>query len=113
MQRMDQLKNLIVMAIADGSLGEHELTLLSERCQELGLGEQDLREAIAYALSDDAALQLPRDPAAQESLLSDLIRMMAADGRLTENEKRLFALAAAKMEISEQRLTHLIDTLVR
>ena len=113
MQRLDQLKNLIVMAVADGSLGEHELTLLSERCEELGLSEQDLRAAIRFALSDDAALQLPREPEAQESLLSDLIRMMAADGRLTESEKRLFALAAAKMEISDERLNHLIDTLVR
>lgn len=113
MRRLDQLKNLIVMAVADGSLGDHELALLSDRCEELGLGEQELQQAIRFALSDDAALQLPRDREAQESLLSDLIRMMAADGRLTESEKRLFALAAAKMEISDERLNHLIDTLVR
>lgn len=41
----------------------------------------------------------------------DLIRMMAADGQLNESEKRLFALAAAKMNFSEDKLNQLIDRL--
>jgi hypothetical protein len=34
---------------------------------------------------------------------------MAADGRLDESEKRLFALAAAKMSISASDVERLID----
>lgn len=111
MERFQQLKNLVVMAIADGSLGETELALLGERCSELKMDENELREAVAFALSDQAALQLPSEPEDQEALLTDLMRMMAADGRLSESEKRLFALAAAKMNFDASRVNELIDRL--
>lgn len=112
MDRIAHLKNLVVMAIADGALAEHELSLLSDRCAELGFDEEELREAVSFALSDDAALQLPQEPEEQEAFLSDLIRMMAADGQMSESEKRLFALAAAKMDFAGDKLTALIDRLV-
>ncbi|MEX0824650.1 MAG: TerB family tellurite resistance protein [Pirellulaceae bacterium] len=107
------MKNLIVMAVADGSFSEEEISFLSERCVEWGLGEDGFRDALVRALNDDAALQLPTEPAAQEALLSDLIRTMAADGKLHESEKRLFALAAVKMGIETDRLDALIDRVVQ
>jgi uncharacterized tellurite resistance protein B-like protein len=113
MERFEQLRNLVVMAVADGSLGEHELSLLSERCGQLGLGEDELRAALQFALSDDASLRLPTEEAEQEALMTDLIRMMAADGHLNESEKRLFALAAAKMNFSNEKVNQLIDRLTK
>lgn len=111
MERFEQLRNLVVMAVADGSLGEHELSLMAQRCGELGLDEDELRAAIQFALSDNASLRLPTDEAEQEALMTDLIRMMAADGHLSESEKRLFALAAAKMNFSDEKVNQLIDRL--
>jgi uncharacterized tellurite resistance protein B-like protein len=113
MERFEQLRNLVVMALADGSLGEHELSLLAERCSTLGMDEAELREAVHFALSDQASLRLPTDRDEQESLLVDLIRMMAADGVLSESEKRLFALAAAKMNFSAENVNLLIDRLLK
>ncbi len=108
-KRMRQLRNLVVMAMADGSLGEREVSLVADRCSELGLGEAELSHAIRFGLGDDAALELPTDSGERDALMVDLIRMMAADGKLDESEKRLFALAAAKMELSTERLNRLID----
>lgn len=107
--RMRQLRNLVAMAMADGSIGEREVAFVADRCHELGFGESELSHAIRYGLSDDAALELPTDPAERNELMVDLIRMMAADGVLEESEKRLFALAAAKMEITSEQLNRLID----
>lgn len=107
--RMRQLRNLVVMAMADGSIGEREVTLMAERCHELGLGESELQHAIRFGLDDNAALELPADSAGRDALMVDLIRMMAADGVLDENEKRLFALAAAKMGMSSEHLNELLD----
>lgn len=109
-QRQQQLRNLVVMALADGSIGEREVNLVADRCQELGLGEGDLQKAIEFGLGDDAALELPADLEGRQELMQDLIRMMAADGRLDESEKRLFALAAVKMNMSKDDLDQLIDT---
>ena len=112
MQQLDHLKNLVIMAAADGSLTEQEIALLVDRCSALGLAEEDLEKAIDFALSGGARLLLPIDRTEQNKMLADLIRMMAADGMLTEVEKRLFALAAAKMGIEKAELDALIDQLV-
>ena len=103
MKHLDHLKNLVIMAAADGSLTEHEIALLVDRCSTLGLAEEDLEKAIAFALSGEAKLKFP----------ADMMRMMAADGKLSEIEKRLFALAAAKMGVSKTDLDALIDKLVQ
>lgn len=98
------------MAFADGSLGQRETELIADRCVELGLGQAELESALSFGLGDDAALELPPDVTDREDLLKDLIRMMAADGHLDESEKRLFALAAAKMNITGPRLNALIQS---
>ena len=108
-KRRQRLRNLVVMALADGSLGEREVNLVADRCAELGLDEYDMRKAVEFGLGDDAALELPNDDEDREDLMRDLIRMMAADGHLDESEKRLFALAAAKMSISASHVERLID----
>jgi uncharacterized tellurite resistance protein B-like protein len=102
MRHIDHLKNLVIMASADGALSEREIALLVDRCAELGLEEADLGKAVQFALSDEASLKLPKD----------LMRVMAADGKLSEVEKRLFALAAAKMNVDRKELDHLIDELL-
>jgi len=112
MQHLDHLKNLVIMASADGSLSEGEIALLVDRCGEMGLDEADLGNAVAYALSDAASLKLPTAKDEQIAMLSDLVRIMAADGKLSEVEKRLFALAAAKMGIERAELDQMIDMLV-
>jgi uncharacterized tellurite resistance protein B-like protein len=112
MQELDHLKNLVIMASADGAMTEREIALLVDRCAELGLGEIELEKAVSFALSEKAALKLPTAHSEKIAMLSDLIRVMAADGELSEVEKRLFALAAAKMEIDRDEIEKLIDKLV-
>lgn len=112
MQHLDHLKNLVIMASADGALSESEIALLVDRCGEMGLHEADLGKAVAYALSEQASLKLPTAKGEQIAMLTDLVRIMAADGKLSEVEKRLFALAAAKMGIDRKELDDLIDKLV-
>lgn len=112
MQHLDQLKNLVIMAAADGALSEREIALLVDRCAELGLGEIDLERAVNFALSEKASLKLPTIHAEKIEMLSDLMRIMAADGQLSEMEKRLFAVAAAKMNIDRDEIEKLIDRLV-
>jgi uncharacterized tellurite resistance protein B-like protein len=113
MKHLDYLKNLVIMASADGSLTEREIAWLVDRCAELGLGEADLGEAMEFAISDEATMKLPKEKSEQLRMLGDLIRIMAADGDLDEIEKRLFALAAAKMNVTQKELDELITKLVK
>jgi uncharacterized tellurite resistance protein B-like protein len=112
MKPIDYLKNLVIMAAADGALTEREIDWLVDRCGELGLDESDLGSALEFAISDHATMKLPKVREEQMQLLSDLIKTMAADGQLDEIEKRLFAVAAAKMNVEQQQLDDLITKLV-
>ncbi len=113
MDSQRHLRNLLVMALADGSLGEREVHFVTDRCVELGLDERDLRDAVRFALDEQAELDLPTDPTAQEALLTDLFRMMAADGVLSENEKRFLAIVAAKFGYDSDRLEALFSRLLQ
>ena len=105
MQHLDHLKNLVIMASADGALSESEIALLVDRCSEMGLREADLGKAVAYALSDEASLKLPTEKTEQIAMLSDLVRIMAADGKLSEIEKRLLHLPLPRWASNEKNLT--------
>lgn len=108
-----RLRNLMVMALADGSLGEREVQFVTDRCAEMGLGEHELRDAIRFALEESASIQLPDNPAESEALLGDLLRMMAADGMLEESEKRMFAICAAKLGFGSQEIDSLVNRLMQ
>jgi uncharacterized tellurite resistance protein B-like protein len=112
MKPIDYLKNLVIMASADGAFTEREIDWLVDRCSELGLDEADLGTALEFAISDHAKMKLPKAREEQMRLLSDLIKIMAADGQLDEIEKRLFAVAAAKMNVQQNDLDELITKLV-
>ena len=111
MEFYDQLKNLMIMALADGSLTQSELAFLSDRSVQWGLSETDFAAAVEYALSDKAELQIPPNKQDRTEMLRDLIRIMAADGQLANIEKRIFARAAAVMELSDGELDRIIDSL--
>ena len=74
------------------------------------LSQTDFAAAIEVALSDKAELQIPPNKQDRIEMLQDLIRTMAADGQLADIEKRVFAMAAAVMELSEGELDEIIDS---
>ena len=112
MEFLDKLKNLMIMALADGSLAQSELEFLSDRSVQWGLSEADFAAAVEYALSDKAELQVPPHKQDRIEMLEDMIRTMAADGHLADIEKRLFAMAAAVMELPEGELDRIIDSVL-
>lgn len=109
MDSRTHLRSLLVMAMADGELEDAELTFLIQRCRDLDLTEAQLRDAILFAMDDDAAIHLPSSPVDQEMLLRDLMQMMCADQIVDEREKRLFALVAAKLGFDRHRLAELLN----
>lgn len=109
MERSDSFRNLILMAASDGLMAEAELRMLSDRAAEWGITDDQFEDAIHDAIHGRAELTLPESEQERIDFLKDMIRMMAADGRMTEGEKQLFALASGVMGIESGRLNQLID----
>ena len=109
MQERELFRNLVIMAAADGSLNQSEIELLSERAARWGIGDAQFARMLEEALSPDSHVDLPPNREDRVRLLQELIRMMAADGKLAEAEKRIFATAAAVMHFSESEINAIID----
>ncbi len=112
MELIEQLKNLIMMAAADGQFAEQELSFLADRCHHYGLTDDQFQSAFKEATKADAKLVIPTDHSEKMKLMRDMLRMMAADGKLNEMEKRLFASAAVQMQIDRVEIDELIDQLL-
>lgn len=106
------LRNLLSMAAADGSLTEREIKFLASRAERWGVAEHDFAAAVEFALSHPGELKIPGGKDDGIELLTNLVQMMAADGELSPAEKRMFATAAAYMEITPDELNSLIDRLL-
>jgi uncharacterized tellurite resistance protein B-like protein len=113
MQTIDKLRNLLVMAAYDGSLTENEIKYLTDRCRGWGISDAEFAEAIEYALSADAELAIPHRKQERLAMMADMIGVMAADGELADREMDMFAVLAAKMQITEKEINTIIDTLTK
>jgi uncharacterized tellurite resistance protein B-like protein len=113
MRRIDAFRNLMVLAAADGKITEPELALLIQRSDEWDVSDAEIQSAIEYAQSPEAALALPIEPRECRAMLAEMMRLIAVDGELAEIEKQLFAMAAARMRISDSDLNQLLDEILR
>ncbi|MFP6678372.1 MAG: hypothetical protein VB878_25010 [Pirellulaceae bacterium] len=109
MEKLDLFRNLMVMAAIDGAFTQGEMEMLADWCAMWGIEDEDFEEALKHALSPDAELSIPNDQPSQIVFLKECLRLMAADGELTEPEKQLFSIAAAQIKITDEHLNKLID----
>jgi DnaJ-domain-containing protein 1 len=113
MDNLEKFRNLLIMAAADQRMTESELRLLSDRATEWGITDDQFESAIERAVSGTADLTVPSNRDGMRDLLTEMIHMMAADGRISSPEKRLFAVVAAAVGMSTVELDRLIDDVVR
>jgi uncharacterized tellurite resistance protein B-like protein len=99
----------MVLAAADGKMTEEEVVFLSLRASRWGIKDEQFQEALEFAKSPDADLEIPPNRQERREMLSDMLRMMAVDGELSEVERRLFAVVAATMGFERDELNALID----
>lgn len=112
MEAAELFKNLVVMAAADRSFSSEEIQFLTMKAHKLGLTDEEFESCLDFAMSGDASIDLPESAPDRRQLLTGLIQVMAADGVLAEVEKEMFAVTAAKMDISAEELNAMIDSIV-
>lgn len=109
MNHLDRFKNLLVMADIDGKVTDEELQFLANRAQRWGVTDVEFQTAVQEALAHRGDLLIPSRQSERLEMLRDLLRMMAADGELSDVEKGLYATAAGYMDIGQDELNRLID----
>lgn len=100
-------KDLLVLAMADGKLGEEEKQTLSKICSDLNLTEERIAELIV-SRSDSESYSFAKTPKQKEEYLVKMIRMMGADGESATEEIFLLEMIASKLGFSRMHLTSLV-----
>jgi uncharacterized tellurite resistance protein B-like protein len=113
MDRKHLFRNLLVTAAIDGKLTEEELTFLSQRANRWGVTEADFQADLAYARTPNAEVLIPPEPEDRIELLKNMVSLIAVDGEIVDVERTLFAVIAARMEVSTASLNRIIDAVLQ
>ncbi len=103
------LKNAMVLVLADGELAEGEKTFLETLRDRLGLDAADFRQAAAEVREDRKKISLPASPAEAEELLRILVEAASADGIVTPAERNLLERITDHIGISRSSLETMLS----
>lgn len=112
MDRHQLFTNLVNLAAIDGKFTDEEVQFLVDRAERWGIPSDEFETALA-GINEEIALKLPEKKSDRVNLLTEMIRLMAADGELAETEKGLCAAASASMEITTEEFEAIVDSLTR
>lgn len=112
MDRQQLFTNLVNLAAIDGKFTEEEVQFLVGRAEMWGIPSDEFETALA-GINEEITLKLPETKANRIELLTEMIRLMAADGELAETEKGLCAAASASMDITSEEFVAIVDSLTR
>lgn len=93
-QRLGQLKNLVMLAAADGHLTDSEMAVLLAVASRKKLTPDEFNKVIDDP--DSVTIDLPEDEDTKLAYLRDMVAMMMIDGELNEQEMaicKLYAMA--------------------
>ncbi|MEM6522798.1 MAG: hypothetical protein AAF693_03355 [Bacteroidota bacterium] len=99
------IKNLIVLACADGKILDSELNVITEKAQDSGISLNELERWLNNAY--EIVLEIPQNEAEREKHLLDMINLGLADGRFCQSEYDL-----CKMMIDKLPYSHLKESML-
>lgn len=113
MKNIGVLRTMLTMALADGGISREELRLLTQRALQWDFTDEDFERLLEEEPEQGSQLEMPKTHAEGMEMLRQLILMMGADGKLESQEKKLFAILAAKLGISANDLHQVIDSALK
>lgn len=112
MDRVNLFRHLVAMAASDGEFKESEIQMLAVRAEQWSITEAQFIETISDIKEGRLELVMPKEQDAKVELLKNMMHMMAIDGELAEEEKRLCAMASATMGFDEAQFDKILDDLL-
>jgi tellurite resistance protein len=104
--RLLHLKNLIIIALADGILDPMEKEFIIEKASMLGINEQELEILFSEAVElKNELFQIEISP---EEQLADAVLMAVLDGHIHENEQKILRELAVVLGFTEDYADNII-----
>lgn len=112
MERVQLFHNLVNLAAVDGKFTDEEIGFLASRAERWNISHDEFETALAGLTTGEAQVTVPEDPMKKVTLMKEMLRLMAVDGELDELEKRLCAMASAKMDFTTQEFEEILDSVI-
>ncbi len=90
--RLSNLKNIISVSMADGELGEDELTIIALAAARDNISERDVEKMLKG--KDRIKFTVPETDELKMRFLTDMVVLMMIDGRLGDRELKMCQNAA-------------------
>lgn len=112
-QRLGQLKNLVMLAAADGRLTDSELAVLLAVASRENISPDEFNRVIEDP--DSVTIDLPEDEDTKLAYLRDMVALMMVDGELEEQELaicKIYAMALGyRSSIVDGMIAGVLDSL--
>lgn len=112
-QRLGQLKNLVMLAAADGRLTDSELAVLLAVASRENISPEEFNRVIEDP--DSVTIDLPEDEDTKLAYLRDMVALMMVDGELEEQELaicKIYAMALGyRSSIVDGMIAGVVDSL--
>ena len=112
MDKYNLFQNLVFLAASDGKFTDEEIQALAVRAENWNISNEDFDSIIVGLQTSEVEMVLPKEKDARVELLTEMVRVMAADGELAEIEKELCATAAARMDFTMQEFEQILSSLL-
>lgn len=112
-QRLGQLKNLVLLAAADGQVTDSELAVLLAVASRENITPEEFNRVIENP--DSVTINLPEDEDTKLAYLRDMVALMMVDGELEEQELaicKVYAMALGyRTSIIDGMIAGVVDSL--
>ncbi len=113
MSNLQLFQNLVNLAAVDGKFREEEIEMLARRAERWNISDEEFETALAGISTGSIEIILPEGQSERITLLKEMVRLMAVDGELSEEEKRLCATASVRMGFSAHEFNAMVDQILR
>ena len=108
--RLSNMKNIISVSMADGDLGEDELTLIALAAARDNISEKDVEKMLKG--SDRIKFTVPETDELKMQFLTDMVILMSIDGKIGDGELAMCKNAAVHFGYSPEVIDQLLPSIL-
>ena len=112
MDKVELFHNLVNLAAADKKFTEEEIKFLVERANKWGIPDDEFETAMAGISAGELQVKIPEGHEDRIMMMKEMMRLVAADGEISEMEKTLCAQASARMDFNSQQFNQILDEVI-
>lgn len=104
--QLGQIKNLIMLALADGKVEESELAVIASIASRECLTQEELDNLIDNP--DSVHIELPKDEETKKRYLTDMVALMTIDGDMDDNELAMCKIYAISLGYDSSEVENMV-----